>query len=402
MRYFVVVGSLILAALLLVACGGQAAQPATPVVQTRVVEVTRIVEGTPKTVSVVVTATPEPTSKSEKKTPPTSGTVQLTGAGATFPFPLYSRWFYEYASVDPSVRFNYQSIGSGGGIRQITAKTVDFAGSDAILNKEQRAAAPDLLMFPTVAGGVVIAYNVQDADGKPIPTGLKLTPDVIANIFLGKITKWNDPQLKKLNPNVKLSDQNIVVTHRSDGSGTTFLFTNYLSQVSKDWKKKVGLGTSVEWPVGLGGKGNEGVSGVIRQQPGGLGYIELAYAEQNKISYAFVQNQAGQFIEPTLASITAASNALGDKMPEDMGQLLVNAPGKDSYPIAGYTFLLIYKNMTDCAKAQKLVEFVQWALTKGDQSATSLLYAPVGASVEQKVLQRLKTLTCEGKPVPVQ
>jgi phosphate transport system substrate-binding protein len=395
MRYKFSMG-LILAALLLAACGGQGTtSQATPVVQEKVVEVTRVVEGTPQVI--VVTATPEPVTAQATEAP---GSIQLTGAGATFPFPLYSRWFYEYAFVDPSVRFNYQSIGSGGGIRQVAAKTVDFGASDAILNDEQKAAAPGLEMFPTVAGAVVVAYNVKDADGNDIPGGLKLTPDVIADIFLGKITQWNDPRLATLNPDVKLPNQDIVVAHRSDGSGTTFLFTSYLSQVSEEWKAQVGAGTSVEWPVGLGGKGNEGVAGVVREQPGGLGYIELAYAEQNKIPYAFVQNQAGKFIEPSLASITAASNAFSAEMPEDMGQLLVNAPGDDSYPIAGYTFLLIYQDMPDCAKTRKLAEFVQWALTEGDQYATELLYAPLGASVEQKVIERLHGLTCEGgKPV---
>jgi phosphate transport system substrate-binding protein len=372
MRYKFSIG-LILAALLLAACGGTGTTSQAPlVVQEKVVE--------------------------QPATAP--GSIQLTGAGATFPFPLYSRWFYEYAFVDPSVRFNYQSIGSGGGIRQITAKTVDFGASDAILNDEQKAAAPGLEMFPTVAGAVVVAYNVKDADGNDIPAGLKLSPDVIADIFLGKITQWDDSRLATLNPDVKLPSQDIVVAHRSDGSGTSFLFTSYLSQISEEWKAQVGAGTSVEWPVGLGGKGNEGVAGVVREQPGGLGYIELAYAEQNEIPYAFVQNQAGKFIEPSLDSTTAASNAFVTEMPEDMGQLLVNAPGDDSYPIAGYTFLLIYQDMPDCAQARKLAEFVQWALTDGDQYATELLYAPLGASVEQKVIERLQGLTCEGgKPV---
>jgi len=342
----------------------------------------------------------KPVSQPTQAPAASAATVHITGAGATFPFPLYSRWFYEYGTANPSVRFNYQSIGSGGGIRQITAKTVDFGASAAILNAEQRAAAPDLLMFPTVAGANAIAYNAQDANGKPIPSGLKLPPDVIADIFLGKITQWNDSRLAQLNPDVQFPDQNIVVVHRSDGSGTTFLFTNYLSQVSEAWKQKVGLGTSVEWPVGVGGKGNEGVSGVIRQQPGSLGYVELAYAAQNKMAYASVQNSAGAFVAPTLASITAASNAFGNEMPEDMGQLLVNAPGKESYPIAGYTFLLFYQDMADCAKANKLVSFVNWAIAHGDQTATELLYAPLGSSVKQKVSQRLQTLTCEGgKPV---
>jgi len=361
--------SLISIALLLTACGGGAKSAAQPTQE----------------------AAPSPLAPTKAPT-----TSQLTGAGATFPYPLYSRWFYEYASVDPTVRFNYQSIGSGGGIRQITAKTVDFGASDAVLNAEQKAAAPGLQMFPTVAGGVVIAYNVEDAQGNALPKGLKLSPAVVADIFLGKITNWNDPRLAELNPNVAFPDQEIVVAHRSDGSGTTFLFTSYLSQISDEWKTKVGAGTSVEWPVGVGGKGNEGVAGVIRQQPGSLGYVELAYAVQNKIPYAYVQNQAGNFIEPSLESITAASNAYSAEMPDDMGQLLVNAPGENSYPIAGYTFLLIYKDMPDCTKARKLAEFVQWALTDGDQYATELLYAPLGASVEQKVIERLHGLTCEG------
>ena len=327
-------------------------------------------------------------------------TIEITGAGATFPFPLYSRWFYEYAFIDPSARFNYQSIGSGGGIRQVTAKTVDFGASDAILNNDQKAAAPGLEMFPTVAGAVVIAYNLKDTDGKDIPSGLKLSPAVVADIFLGKIAKWDDAQLKELNPDVKLPDQDIVVAHRSDGSGTTFLFTSYLSQISPDWKTKVGAGTSVQWPVGLGGKGNEGVSGIISQQAGGLGYVELAYAKQSNLAYAYVQNQAGKFVEPTLDSITAASKSFGDQLPPDMGQLLVNAPGDISYPIAGYTFLLIYQDMPDCAKAQKLAQFVKWALTDGDKSATDLFYAPLGANVKQKTLGQLDSLTCAGgKPV---
>jgi len=376
MRYIFFIG-LVLAALLLAACAGSA-QPAAH----------------PTQPPAAGPAEPQQTSTAAP------GSIQLTGAGATFPFPLYSRWFYEYAFVDSSVRFNYQSIGSGGGIRQITAKTVDFGASDAILNEEQKAAAPGLQMFPTVAGAVVIAYNVNDTDGDPIPSGLKLTPGVIADIFLGKITRWNDPQLVELNPDVKLSEQEIVVAHRSDGSGTTFLFTSYLSQVNQEWKTNVGAGTSVEWPVGLGGKGNEGVAGVVRQQPGGLGYIELAYAVQNKIPYAFVQNRVGKFIEPNLESTTAASNAFGAEMPEDLGQLLVNAPGDDSYPIAGYTFLLIYQDMSDCTKARKLAEFVRWALTEGDKYATELLYAPLGVSVEQKVIEQLHGLTCEeGKAV---
>jgi len=328
-----------------------------------------------------------------------SGTIQITGAGGTFPDPLYSRWFHDYAAIDPSVQFNYQAIGSGAGIQQITAKTVDFGGSDAILTADQQSAAPGLLMVPTVAGAVVIAYNVQDANGQDIPSGLKLTPAVIAGIYLGKITQWNDPQIAALNPSVRLPDHGIVVAHRSDGSGTTFIFTSYLSQISADWKSQVGASTSVSWPVGLGGKGNAGVAGIIKQQPDGIGYIELAYAMQNKIPYAVLQNQAGKFVEATVASTTAASNALAADMPANMGQLLVNAPGDDSYPIAGYTFLLIYQDSKDCAKAQKIAEFVRWAMNQGDQDATDLYYAPLGAAAKKAVLDRLQTLTCQGKPV---
>ncbi len=372
-RVFTLVAGLMLFALLLAACGG-----AKPVAQAT--------KSAPAQQEV---------QKQEEKV------VTITGAGATFPYPLYSKWFYVYTKeVDPTVRFNYQSIGSGGGIRQITAKTVDFGASDAILGEKEKAAAPGLQMFPTVAGGVVIAYNLQDADGQIVGNGLKLTPDVIADIFLGKITKWNDARIAKINPDIALPDATIAVAHRSDGSGTTFLFTNYLAQVSPEWKEKVGAGKSVNWPVGIGGKGNEGVAGVLRQQPNSIGYIELAYAVQNKIPYAFIQNREGTFVEPTVDSITAASDAYAAEMPEDMGQLLVNAPGKDSYPIAGYTFILLYKDMPNCVKAQKIHDFMVWALTKGDGYARELLYAPLGTSVEKMVIERLDQLTCEGgKPV---
>lgn len=306
-----------------------------------------------------------------------AGSVQLTGAGASFPYPLYSRWFYEYAFVNPVPRINYQSIGSGGGIRQITEKNVDFAGSDAVLNAEQKAAAPGLMMLPTVAGAVVLAYNVQDAAGEAIPTGLVLTADTVAGIFLGQITRWNDPLLVADNPDVDLPDTEIIVGHRSDGSGTTFIFTSYLSAVSEEWLSRVGAGTAVEWPVGLGGKGNEGVAGIVKEQPGSIGYVELAYAEQNKLAYAYVENQSGNVIEPGLDSTTAASNEAIADMPEDLGQVLVNAPGADSYPIAGYTFLLVYEDTPDCDKARQLQELITWAMSDdADVYAEELLYAP--------------------------
>jgi phosphate transport system substrate-binding protein len=333
-------------------------------------------------------------------TPLPVGSVQLTGAGATFPFPLYSRWFYEYAFVDPSVRFNYQSIGSGGGIRQITARTVDFGGSDALLNEEMVSAAPGLIQIPIVAGAVVPIYNVQDTDGNEIATGLKFTPDILVDMFLGKINNWDDPRLKEDNPDVKFPNQPITIAHRSDGSGTTFLWVSYLAQVSDEWRETVGVGTSVNWPVGLGGKGNEGVAGVVREQPNSLGYVELAYAKQNNIPFGFVRNREGIFIEPTLESIVAASDAYSGEMPEDFGQLLTNAPGLDSYPVAGYTFILLYDDMPDCLKALKLREFMFWAMNDGDQYALDLLYAPLGDSVQRLVVDRLNSLTCEGgKPL---
>lgn len=326
-----------------------------------------------------------------------AGSVQLTGAGASFPYPLYSRWFYEYAFVNPVPRINYQSIGSGGGIRQITEKNVDFAGSDAVLNAEQKAAAPGLMMLPTVAGAVVLAYNVQDAAGEAIPTGLVLTADTVAGIFLGQITRWNDPLLVADNPDVDLPDTEIIVGHRSDGSGTTFIFTSYLSAVSEEWLSRVGAGTAVEWPVGLGGKGNEGVAGIVKEQPGSIGYVELAYAEQNKLAYAYVENQSGNVIEPGLDSTTAASNEAIADMPEDLGQVLVNAPGADSYPIAGYTFLLVYEDMPDCDKARQLQELITWAMSDdADVYAEELLYAPLGDDVKALVMERVNGMTCNG------
>ncbi len=349
----------------------------------------------------VVPGATQPAAAQTKAAPaPAAGSVSLTGAGATFPAPVYQKWFYDYAFVDTSAKFNYQAIGSGGGIKAITDKTADFAGSDAILNADQKKAAPDVLMFPTVAGAVTISYNVQDADKKAVPAGLKLDGPTIVAIFLGKITKWNDPALTKLNPDIKLPDADIVVAHRSDGSGTTFLFTNYLSQVSDDWKNGPGAGTSVKWPVGLGGRGNAGVAGIVKDQPNSLGYVDIADAKSNNLTYANVQNSAGSFVEPTIDSIVAAAAAFAGQMPDDMGQLIVNTSAKDGYPITGYTFLLLYKDMPDCAKASALVRFYRWALDKGSDDAKALNYAPLSDEVRKAVETRLGTLTCGGgKPI---
>ena len=309
----------------------------------------------------------------------------INGAGATFPYPIYSKWFDEYAKVDPSVRFNYQSIGSGGGQKQITARTVDFGASDGPMSDENLAKTPGkILHLPTVAGADVIAYNLP---GDP---KLKLDGDAIANIFLGNITKWNDPKIAALNPGVELPDAGIIPVHRSDGSGTTYIFVDYLSSISPVWADSVGKGTSVKWPVGIGGKGNEGVAGQVKQLSGAVGYVELIYAKQNQMLYADVKNAAGNFITPTIESVTAALATA--KIPDDFRFSMVNAPGDQAYPISGATWLLVYEKQKDAAKGKKLVEFLNWALTKGEGMASSLDYASLPENVQQRVLERIKTI----------
>src|SRR5712671_7871821 len=311
-----------------------------------------------------------------------SAQMMINGAGATFPYPIYSKWFDEYAKVDPSVRFNYQSIGSGGGQKQIMAQTVDFGASDGPMSDDNLAKAPGkILHIPTVAGAVVIVSNLP---GNP---SLKFDGDTIAGIYLGQIKKWNDPKLTALNPGVKLPDQDIVVVHRSDGSGTTFIFTDYLSKISSEWKQKAGNNTSVNWPTGIGGKGNEGVSGQVKQTPGAIGYVELIYAIQNKMPYADIKNSAGEFVKPTLNSVTAALGTAN--IPDDFRFSMTNAPGKDAYPIAGATWLLVYQQQKDPTKGKKLVEFLKWALTKGEAMAKDLDYASLPESIQQRVLKRV-------------
>jgi phosphate transport system substrate-binding protein len=311
-----------------------------------------------------------------------SAQMLINGAGATFPYPIYSKWFDEYVKVDPSVRFNYQSIGSGGGQKQILAQTVDFGASDGPMSNENLAKAPGkLLHIPTVAGAVVMVSNLS---GNP---ALKFDGETIAGIYLGQIKKWNDPKLTALNPGVKLPDQDIVVVHRSDGSGTTFIFTDYMSKVSSEWKSKVGNNTSVNWPVGIGGKGNEGVSGQVKQTPGAFGYVELIYAIQNKMSYAEVKNASGEFVKPTLESVTAALATA--EIPDDFRFSMTNAPGKDAYPICGATWLLVYQQQKDPAKGKKLVEFLKWAEKDGEKMAKDLDYAPLPENVQERVLKRI-------------
>ena len=308
----------------------------------------------------------------------------LNGAGATFPYPMYSKWFSEYNKKHPEVQINYQSIGSGGGIRQVLAGTVDFGASDGPMSDEQLSQAKGkILHTPTVLGAVVPAYNVPGVSGE-----LKFTPEALAGIYLGKITTWNDPAIAKANPGVNLPAQQIVVVHRSDGSGTTFIFTDYLSSVSADWKNSVGKGTSVKWPVGLGGKGNEGVAGVVRQMQGAIGYVELIYAVQNNITYGSVKNKAGNFVKASLESTTAA--AASAKMPPDYRVSIVNAPGKDAYPIASFTWLLIPEASKDSNKGKVINDFLNWMLNDGQKMTAQLSYAPLPTEVASKVRVTVK------------
>jgi len=317
---------------------------------------------------------------------PALAQTTLNGAGATFPYPMYSKWFSKYHDAHPDIQFNYQSIGSGGGIRQVLAGTVDFGASDGPMTDEQLAQAKTkILHVPTVLGAVVPAYNVSGISGE-----IKFTPDVLAGIFLGKITNWNDKGIASANPGVNFpKDEPIVVIHRSDGSGTTFIFTDYLSKVSSDWQSQAGKGTSVKWPVGLGGKGNEGVAGMIRQMQGSIGYIELIYAVQNKISYGTVRNASGAFVKASLDSVTAAAASVKN-MPADFRVSITNAPGKDAYPISSFTWLLIPAQAKDAAKGKIIADFLNWMVDDGQKMTADLTYAPLPASVVTKVKDEIK------------
>jgi phosphate transport system substrate-binding protein len=312
----------------------------------------------------------------------------INGAGATFPFPLYSKWFSEYNKLFPNLKFNYQSIGSGGGIKQITEKTVDFGASDAPLSDDELAKAPGLLNLPTVLGSVVVAYNL------PGVSGLNLSGPALAGIFLGTISKWNDPAIGKDNPGVKLPDTAIAVASRSDGSGTNYVFTDYLAKVSADFKAKVGVGKSVKWPTGLGGKGNEGVTGLVKATPGAIGYLELAYAMQNQLPVAAIQNAEGAFVKPTIEATSAAAVAV--QMPDDFRVSITNAPGKAAYPISSFTYLLVYKDQPNKEKGPAIIDFLKWAVTDGEKLAAPLYYAPLPAAVQTKVLAKIATLTVQG------
>jgi phosphate transport system substrate-binding protein len=331
----------------------------------------------------------ETTGSAESRPAPAGQTVQITGAGATFPYPLYSKWFSEYNKLHPNVELNYQSIGSGGGIRQVTNRTVFFGATDGPMTEDQLRAAPGkILHFPTVLGADVPVYNLAG-----VSTQLKFSGSVLADIFLGKIKKWNDPAIGGLNPDVKLPPIDITVVHRSDGSGTTYIWVDYLAKVSAEWKQKVGVNTSVNWPVGVGGKGNEGVAGLVKQTPGSIGYVELIYALQNQISYGLVQNMAGNFVAASTESVTAAAAGAAQQMPADFRVSITNAPGDGAYPISSFTWLLLYEDPEDKAKARVMVDFIKWALTDGQKFARELGYAPlppVVVDMEAKALQTIK------------
>ncbi len=322
-------------------------------------------------------------------TVPAIGQTTLNGAGATFPYPMYSKWFSDYNKLHPDIQFNYQSIGSGGGIRQVIAGTVDFGASDGPMTDEQISQAQSqrktkILHVPTVLGAVVPAYNIKGVTGE-----IKFTPQALSGIFLGKITTWNDPAITGPNPGVKFPSDPIIVIHRSDGSGTTFIFTDYLSKVSSDWQSSVNKGTSVKWPVGLGGKGNEGVAGMIRQMQGSIGYIELIYAVQNSIPYGVVQNSSGNFVKASLDSVTAAAASV-KTMPSDFRVSITNAPGKDAYPISSFTWLLIPEQSKDAAKGKMIADFLNWMVDDGQKQTAQLTYAPLPDSVAQKVKAEIK------------
>lgn len=320
---------------------------------------------------------------------PAVAQTTLNGAGATFPNPMYSKWFSEYHKLHSEVQVNYQSIGSGGGIRQVTEGTVDFGASDMPMTDEQLAEAESklktkILNLPSVLGAVVPAYNIPGVSGE-----VKFTPDALAGIFLGKVTKWNDKAITSVNPGVNFPDKDIIVVHRSDGSGTTFIWTDYLAKVSSDWKSQVGSGTSVKWPIGLGGKGNEGVAGSIRQLQGSIGYIELIYAVQNNIPYGSLKNAAGVFVKASLEGVTAAA-ASAPKMPADFRVSITNAPGKDAYPISSFTWLLIPQQSKDAAKGKILADFLNWMVTDGQKMTNALSYSSLPDAVVQKEKEAIK------------
>jgi len=332
-------------------------------------------------------------SSTASSTASSGGSIDLTGAGATFPYPIYSKWFSDYAQQS-GVRINYQSIGSGGGIRQLSEQTVDFGASDSPMSDEEMAKAKGgpIIHIPTVLGADVVTYNLPG-----VSAALRLTPDVIAGIFLGNIRKWNDTRIASLNAGVSLPNQDILVVHRSDGSGTTYIFTDYLNTAAPAWKS-IGKGKEVKWPVGVGAKGNEGVAGQVKQTPGAIGYVELAYAKQNNLSIAAVRNKSGQFVAASVPAVTAAAAGVAKSLPPntDYRISIVDGPGADAYPISSFTWILAYQHQRDAVKGKKLVDFLNWALTDGEKEAPTLDYAPLPADMAGKVKARVATIDYSG------
>lgn len=323
------------------------------------------------------------------------GVVRLQGAGATFPNPLYQKWLSEYGKLSPSVRLDYQSIGSGGGIKQIQEQTVDFGASDSPMKDDDLKKAPgELLHIPTVLGAVVLTYNLTG-----VQQPLRFSPEAIADIFLGKIKRWDDAKLKADNPGVQLPAADITVVHRSDGSGTSAVFTDYLSKVSPEWKEKVGAGTSPQWPTGIGGKGNEGVTGQVKQTPNTIGYVELAYAVKNNLPVALVKNSSGNYAAATLDSVTAAAAESVSTTPEDLRVSITNAAGAQAYPISSYTYILVYKEQKDAAKGKALVDFLWWSIHDGEQFAKDLLYSPLPPEIVKRAEAKINSITSGGKPL---
>lgn len=348
---------LLLATLFLAACGGESSAPVTA-------------------------------SSTQPASAAAGETIQINGAGATFPYPIYSKWFSEYNKLHPNVRVNYQSIGSGGGIKQLSSQTVFFGASDGPMTEEQMKAAPGkILHIPTVLGAVVPVYNVPGFSGE-----LRFTGDLLAKIFLGQVARWNDPAIAQVNPGVTLPSNDITVVHRSDGSGTTYVFCDYLAKVSPEWKQKVGVATSVQWPAGIGAKGNEGVTGMVKQTPGAIGYVELVYALQNKMPYGSVQNANGEFVKASTASVTAAAAAAASSMPADFRVSITNAAGAGAYPISSFTWMLFYEQPQDKARAAAMKDFMKWALSDGQKFAAELGYAPLPQPLIEQELKALENI----------
>jgi phosphate transport system substrate-binding protein len=321
--------------------------------------------------------------------------IRLQGAGATFPNPLYQKWLSEYGKLNPNVKIDYQSIGSGGGIKQIQAHTVDFGASDAPMTDAELTASPgELVHIPTALGAVVITYNLQG-----IPKPLRFSAEVIADIFLGKITKWNDPRIKADNVDATLPAAEITVVHRAESSGTSFVFTDYLAKVSADWKDRVGADKAPKWPVGQGGKGNEGVTGQIKQQPNTIGYVELSFAVQNRLPVALVKNAGGNFVEPSIGAVTAAAAAVAGITPDDLRVSITNANGATAYPISSYTYILVYKAQPDAVKGKALVDFLWWGIHDGEQFAKDLQYAPLPDEIAKRAEAKINSITSGGKPL---